>query len=51
MRISFIHKNDANTPAVLEQWVSEVSLEDKSAAKNVANELKITKFPFICKYS
>ena len=36
---------------VLEQRVSEVSVEEKSAAKKVANKLKILKFPFICKQS
>ena len=49
MRISFIHKIDANTPAVLEQWVSEVSVEEKNFVQKVANKLKIPKFPFIWK--
>ena len=49
MRISFIHKIDTNTQAVLDQWVSEFSAEEKSAAKKVANKLKIPKCPFICK--
>ena len=49
MRISFIHKFDANTSVVLEQWVSEVSVEEKRAAKKVANKLKNPKFPSICK--
>ena len=39
--ISFIHKIDINTPAVLEQRAPEVSVEEKSTAKKVANKLKI----------
>ena len=41
MRISFNHKIDTNPPAILEQWVSESSVEEESAAKKVANKLKI----------
>ena len=49
MRVIFIHKIDTNTPTVLEQWVSEFLVEDKSAAKNVANKVKMSKFTFIWK--
>ena len=49
MRIGFIHMIDTNTPVVLEQCVSEFSVEEKSAAKKVANKLKNPKFLFICK--
>ena len=44
MRISFIYKIDTRTPAVLGQLVLEVSLEEKSAAKKVANKLKPSYF-------
>ena len=47
MRIISIHKIDTNTPAVLDHWVSEFSVEEKSDTKKVANKLKIPKFPFI----
>ena len=33
MSNSFIHKIDAITPAVFEQWISEISGEEKSTAK------------------
>ena len=47
--IPFIHKIDTDIPAVLEQGVSEISVEEKSVAKKVANKIKIPKFTFICK--
>ena len=46
MRIIFIHNIDARKPAVLDQWVSEVSVEEKTSTKKIENELKISKFPF-----
>ena len=44
MRISFIHIIDTNASAILEQWLSEVSVEEKNAAKKVVNKLKIPNF-------
>ena len=47
MRIDFIHNTNTNTPAVLEQWVSEVSAEEKCTAKKVSIKLKSLKFPIL----
>ena len=45
MRTIFIRNIDTNASAILEQWVSEVTVEEKSAAKKVTNKLKILKLP------
>ena len=49
MRISLNPKMDTKPPAILEQWFSEVSVEEESATKKVRDKLKVPLFTFICK--